>query len=406
VNRAEEFVAELCKRTFLSLWSYPNPKTKNKDRELCDVLVVCDPDVVIISVKEIGFKDTGRTLVDWKRWHREAIEKSVDQIYGAERYINRNEMKTVVSNEGKQGLPIPAPSKRRIWRVAVALGSQEKAPIYPGDFGKGFVHVFDEKSFEIVIKELDTITDFIRYLDAKETLLSPTEVLMEGGEEDLLASYLANNREFPKGGDILVVTDDWEEFYQSQDYKNKKREDKVSYWWDRLIERVSRYFETGTLEYGNSPEAERVIRIMAREDRFSRRILSKYFWEFMRAAGKGEVRSRTIPSPSGVSYVFQACPHGEDREYRKAELGCRCFIVRGMYPNNKTVVGIATERYIKGKGVSFDLTLFHKEKWTEEDRRTLQKETGFFKNPRETHLPEDEYPQEREQSGDSPQPVD
>lgn len=357
---------------------------------------MCAPDIVIFSVKDVSFKDTGRTSVDWDRWHREAIEKSIGQIFGAERYINRDVMDTVITKEGKQGLPMPDSAVRRIHRVAVALGSQGKAPVDSRGFDKGFVHVFDEISFETIIKELDTITDFVRYLESKEELLRKTEIIMEGGEEDLLAIYLANGRSFPKDKSMIIVADDcWKGFSQSQEYQEKEKEDRASYSWDRIIEDISGYFKTGTLEYGNKPEAEKVIRIMAREDRFSRRILAKNFWDFMRLAIKGEVRSRPIPSPSGISYVFLACPHGEDREYRKAELGCRCCIVRGMYPDNKTVVGIATEKYVKGKGFSFDLIYFHKDEWTDEDQKKvdkLKKDTGFFTNVRGTAFSEDEYP--------------
>ncbi len=34
-------------------------------------------------------------------------------------------------------------------------------------------------------------------------------------------------------------------------------------------------------------------------------------------------------------------PHGEDRAYRKAELGGRCLVARGLNKNRNTVIGIA-----------------------------------------------------------------
>ncbi len=37
---SEEFVNKLCKKSFLKLWTHPNPKGK-KDKELCDCLIVC-----------------------------------------------------------------------------------------------------------------------------------------------------------------------------------------------------------------------------------------------------------------------------------------------------------------------------------------------------------------------------
>jgi hypothetical protein len=51
MNKAELLVYRLCRKSFLSLWSYMNPRRKPSGKELCDVIVVCEPDVLIVSVK-------------------------------------------------------------------------------------------------------------------------------------------------------------------------------------------------------------------------------------------------------------------------------------------------------------------------------------------------------------------
>jgi hypothetical protein len=96
----------------------------------------------------------------------------------------------VIRSDGSQGLPFPSSDVRRIHRVAVALGGDDKVPIQFGDFGKGFVHVFDRVSFETILRELDTITDFVQYLIDKEDLYhSGKQTVFEGYEEDLLGYY-------------------------------------------------------------------------------------------------------------------------------------------------------------------------------------------------------------------------
>jgi hypothetical protein len=45
VNDSEQFVYDICSKSFLSLWSYINPQGKTPGKELCDVLVVCNPHV-------------------------------------------------------------------------------------------------------------------------------------------------------------------------------------------------------------------------------------------------------------------------------------------------------------------------------------------------------------------------
>lgn len=397
MNKSEELVSKLCTKSFLSLWSYPNPiRGKDSGKELCDVLVVCEPDVIIFSVKENGVTDSGDISVDWSRWHKRAIEESCKQIYGAERLISNST--NVITKEGDVGLPFPHVSCRRIHRVAIALGSKGKVPIQFGNFGKGFVHVFDEVSLDIIMNELDTISDFVKYLIDKESLYdSGVKTLFSGGEEDLLAWYLYNGKTFHSSYDLIAMDDNlWVGFTKKKERRAKKEMDKVSYVWDRLIEIFSNDFQKGDLKFGNSlPEVEKVTRVMAREDRFCRRILGKMFMEFMELANQQKVRSRVVPSPSGILYVFLACPHGEDREYRVAELAGRCFVIRGLNSDCTTVIGIATEQYEIEKGFSLDAVYLSKDAWTPEDQTQLeylQKEVGYFTSSIQSQTHEDEYP--------------
>ena len=53
LNSTEQFVYRTCRKSFLSLWSYANPRGK-PGKELCDILIVCEPDLVIFSVKAMA----------------------------------------------------------------------------------------------------------------------------------------------------------------------------------------------------------------------------------------------------------------------------------------------------------------------------------------------------------------
>lgn len=225
MNEAEELVAKLCRKSFLSLWSYPNPKGKD-NKELCDLLVVCEPDVIIFSVKEIKLPETGDITVDWARWHRKAVEESCNQIYGAERWINRSI--DVITNEGETAISFPEASKRRIHRVAVALGSKGQVPIKFGDFGRGFIHVFDEISLDVIMSERDTISDFVKYLSDKEEFYQSKKTVFFEGEESLLTIYLKNNCSFPSNYDMVIIDGNiWGDFRNSEQYKAKKKQTKL-----------------------------------------------------------------------------------------------------------------------------------------------------------------------------------
>lgn len=398
INRSEKFVYHVCRQSFLSLWSFANPKNNKKNKELCDILVVCEPDVVIFSVKEISVTATGDRSTDWTRWRKRAIEKSVEQIYGGERFIRK--MSHVVRSDNHKGLAFPPPLQRRIHRVAVSLGGDGKMPIQFGDFGKGFVHVLDNISFQIIMGELDTITDFVRYLASKEELYqSGIKTTFQGGEEDQLAFYLHHGKGFPKNFDAIFIDDNlWSGFISKPEYSAKKKADDDSYIWDRIVETIAEDILHGHLEFGpNLSESEIAIRVMAREDRFSRRILGKSFKEFYELARQKKIRSRIVLGMSNVTYVFLAMRYGEDRKFRVAELGGRCYVARGLHQDRTTVIGLATEQYENGRGFSFDLIHLHKPTWNREDQQQMEfakREFGYFVSPLEQLIHEDEYPKE------------
>ncbi len=94
-TESERYLAALADRTFLDLWSYPNTFNDRKEhgkgngKELTDLLVVCGDDVVIFSDKSITWPGGDDVGLSWSRWYRRAVEASVKQIRGAERWIRR-----------------------------------------------------------------------------------------------------------------------------------------------------------------------------------------------------------------------------------------------------------------------------------------------------------------------------
>jgi len=214
------------------------------------------------------------------------------------------------------------------------------------------------------------------------------------GEENLLAVYLNHNRTFPINSDLMIIEDGiWKSFINKEKYKLKEIANKSSKTWDWIIEKFyNDYNLHGSLGFGESLEkSDLAIRTIARENRFNRRILGKQFSEFYQS-GCGAI---LFQSPSNIVYVYLVLPHSVDRNDRVKELYLRCFVAHGLYQIFKTVVGIATERYQQGKGDSFDLIYSHQEKWTDECQsrmEAIQNELGYFKNPVEKKISEDEYP--------------
>ncbi|HXI13242.1 MAG TPA: NERD domain-containing protein [Thermoanaerobaculia bacterium] len=391
----EAFVNGVCRTSFLSLWSYASPQGRTAGKEMCDVLVICDPDVVIFSVKEVQPKKNVRDTVRFGRWVRGAVDESVAQIYGAERFINSGKVAHVVQENGSEGLPYPDPQSRRIHRVAVALGGDDHFPVPFGDFGKGFVHVLDKRSFDAITSELNTITDFVEYLRRKEDLFSSEKKILLAREEDLVAIYLHGNRAFPDAN-MLIDEGAWEQFTGKPEVLAKRKADKDSFLWDRLIERIGRDVAARNMLIDRSlADDEMGLRVMARENRFNRRILGAALRTFFEASSRNEVRSRMIESLSGVGYVFLAVPRDEDRELRNMELSLRCYVARSRLESCITIIGIGTEQKTGESGASWDVHLLHVPQLDAgigQKASRISDELGYFKEPRMTPLHEDEYP--------------
>ena len=362
----------------------------DKQEELCDCLIVCGSHVVIISVKDSKYRATDDET-GWKRWAKTAIEKSASQIAGAERWL-----RSVDQFERLDGRIVCLPEKttRRYHRVAVALGGRGQVPLQWGDFGRGFVHVCDEYSIGSLFVALDTITDFVDFLDACETLVrSGTHLFFDGsGIEDLIALYLLNGRslEFRSNGqqrpDMLVVSNDlWSGLMESEDFKDMKTEFKQSYIWDRLIEDFVDDLLSGGMFDMHSKQVtdnELALVTMTLEPRRNRLIISEAFLEFLQ---NRELRSaaRVVQGREGHAFLFTV-GSSDDREFRARELALRCLVVRGRLPNTHTVVGIATDRPgVSSPGYSSDIVYLHMPDWTGEDERGvrgIQDDLGYFRN--------------------------
>jgi hypothetical protein len=388
LTKSEQLVVWLCQRAFLGLWTHANPVGK-KGKELCDCLIVCGVHIVIVSVKEIEYRDTSDE-VGWARWHKAAIDESAKQLWGAERWLRRSDF--VFRKDGRKVTLAPH-DERKYHRVSVSLGGRGNVPLRWGDLGHGFVHVIDEYSLAEVFRELDTITDFVNYLAAVEAVFTQgIRPLFSGaGTEDLLALYVRNGASFgfvDKDGrvpDTVVITEGiWQELIASPEYVARNKDLQSSYAWDRLIEHFANDLLTDGMFDMFSQQVttdELALVSMARQPRAHRANLADAFLQFLGPEG-AKIGSRVIFAANDTAFVF-LCGDSTDREHRARELTLRCLVVRVRGPAT-TVIGIATDRPKEGKqGHSSDLMYLHLPSCTDEDVKNvdgIQRELGYFKN--------------------------
>lgn len=440
-TESERYLSALCRRSFLSLWSYPNlytnegkPPDRGKGRELCDLLVVFGDDVLIFSDKHVAYKNTGNVVTDWSRWRRRAVTASIKQLYGAESWLLHFPGRVFLDAGCQVRFPIalPGAEKARIHRIAVTRGSFQACREFFGGKGIGslmisnepdrddaqpflvgvglpnkpFVHVLDEFTLDLLFQHLDTVADFVAYLRKKEQFLSkPGRLVMAAGEEQLLALYLrALNEEgdhdivlpdgIPADVDGIHITEGyWEEMSAHPQMLAKLEADRVSYVWDELIEQFIRLGDfrhfAGEIDL-NPTDRELALRQMAAEPRVRRRQLAVALREVLERSGPRRSYARVVASDQSPDMIYvliaEAKPEEESydayRRYRIARLAAYCEVATLQFPQARKIVGFATDSHDPARrGRSEDLVTLDATNRTPEqiaEAKKLQQELGIL----------------------------
>jgi hypothetical protein len=437
---SERYLASLARTSFLTLWSYPNVYTdegrgagKGDGKELCDLLVVFGSHVILFSDKDCEYRSHPDPKVAWARWYRRSIASSARQLSGARSWIERFPDRLFLDRQCRHPLPIKLPDKDHLkvhlvavargavasavehWKtVAERLGRSSGLTVGPPGHSSGSlmlcteierdqhldrpfqigwplgrdqcVHVFDDETLDVVVGVLDTVPDFVRYLDKKEELLRRPVELLVSGEEDLLAMYLSSTRSgnqepsFPpiSEGELVVLREGaWKELVADRSFRARERANRVSYHWDTLIEFQTSHLIAGSAhtfdgDYAAAP-MERVLRKMAEETRLVRRTLGAAVHRARSINRSGKRYTCTVfgPGVNGRAYVILTLPKPKDMSYedyvehRRYQLATYCEGCVANVPGIKEVLGIALEPYAT-KTISVDymlLTLRREEQW-------------------------------------------
>jgi SEC-C motif len=434
VTPTEELLAKLCDKTFLKLWSYPNPHCDD-GKELCDLLVVFENDVLIFFDRENrAFEANPQDIaLAWKRWRNKAIDKQVSTAHKAERYI-RSGRSIFLDSKKTQPFPLPIDTGNvRFHKIVVAHGVREACKssspanvsgslaisYEPSDVPRvdqpflleldrdNPIHVLDTENLEIALNELDTIFDFTAYLDAKIEAIRRHQMFSYCGEEDVIAHYFLNYDKTKKRHMIGTFDDfdsvhigegEWADFEKGGPYERRKKANETSYFWDRLLQITSDNALKGTLLGNSQPfEGKSALHFMAKEPRFVRRELSDHMLKSIRNFPESDeplVRNVSLmPSfYSGTCYVFLqlkalglANSFDEHREARTAILEIACGAVKLKRPDIERVIGIAIDApKFAGQSNSEDMILMEFNEWNDERRAYYEeanKEWRFFTTP-------------------------
>jgi hypothetical protein len=413
LTKRERYLSKLSEKTFFGLWSFPNVYTDEGitklgiGKELCDLLVVFQNKLIIFSDKDIAFNSEINLSVAWKRWFKRAVVKSGKQLYGAESWLRNHSDRVFLDKECKTKFPIPLSDQTfDIHLIAVTSNTVEPAAkhwgggssgtlyqIYPLDHNdclekpfmvgdlfpcKTFLHVLDELSLDLLMAELNTISDFIGYLEDKEKIIRGGEIIQSAGEEELLAHYFRGRSEANTSGKMIHPTGNpekdgpislseglWCEYIHEQEYEIYSAIYKKSEFWDSIIRRFSQHILQATVGRGEDLEFEyheRAVRHLAAENRFSRYLLSNAFNEKFLEVPPNRRSSRLVFSPTQADklYIFLFLPRDEGQDYedyREERLGhieAYALVSKYLNPIAQDVVVLATEPQ-KADGRSEDI---------------------------------------------------
>jgi hypothetical protein len=444
----------LARSAFLYLWSYPNlfrdqgksgegPASDGK--ELCDLVIVFERHVLLFSDKHCIFNQEKAPEVSWRRWYKDAILKSAAQVRGAERWLTQFPDRVYIDRACRTKLPIGLPKTPSFHRLLTCRGIAQasvnafgggsgsvlttngrledciETPFHVGSLdSKGsFFHVLDEVALDAVLGSLDTVSDFCRYLEKREAFFRGHRSVLAAGEEELLGCYLwttkESGHEFPNEPSAPMISLDgfWDEWFASKQRQAKIEADRVSYCWDRLIEKFSFHLLNGSLvgpEPAETREFEPALRWMARENRVRRRQLAESLLHIMRVVQVGQWYKRIVaPIQEGDPYwVLLAFPRPDDveeahyRQLRQEFLLGHCLVVKHLFPEAQDIAGIAVEP--RPDSMTEDLVAIDAREWPEElasKARYFHEEVGFFSDVKRSQRIDWEYPIEGEPNEDA-----
>lgn len=397
-------------------------------KEVCDLLVVFGKHIILFSDKDCDLVLRGHLDLEWKRWFKRAVRGAEKQLRGAERWIKTYPHRLFVDKECQQRFPIDLLpiEELRFHRVAVARGSTsslrqliggqsgslilfpplkgrqhdsevpkiegfnedrsqpnsfiafpsesgyqgEMMPFTVGDIdpSKPFIHVFDDETVELLLGELDTIRDFVDYLDEREDAIRSERLTLASGEEDVLANYLQsfdeNRLHFIQTSLPDATTDqedckcviphgEWDAFKSGPLYRDRQSRNQISYRWDELIQQHSECIlnrDSAVPPDFDFELQERAIRAMAAESRLQRRGLMRALMELLADSDFGNVSARLAlrPEPSLAVYVFilvRPFPDETLLDYRERRQGIALaylFAAKRKHAREREVVVIAT----------------------------------------------------------------
>ncbi|MGD1153093.1 MAG: hypothetical protein ABR911_09505 [Syntrophales bacterium] len=398
----EDLVEEICKVMFLSDFVVRSPKYKKqsgKAKEAADFLVPFDNTLLAFQVKskkEIK-SSLEKSEVDFQRINA-TIEDGIKQLNTIRRALNAN---LLLELKNAAGIRIPFNKEsysRLIGIVIIDLIGEEGFPYGERtEILNGYLHKFDipihifmRDDFQEISTEIDTLPDFIDYVEKRGALYEKRALTPFTNELDLLGIFKTKPQlidDCLNGKcDLLVISEGiWESYRKKHKTAIEKRNiDNIpSYIIDDIIielrsaigykPKIKCPSKRNDFEQGSIEQYWQSITELSKLPRVIRRSLGQIFIEKMKKAKKTGHGHSLIKYNEDSAFVI-LCTGKKRQQRANAIYNLSAAAYCGL--NAKKVIGVATEPF-DAKARSFDVVLLDGVRFANEEELRVSFNNNF-----------------------------
>lgn len=231
-KEAEALLADFLSNKVFAHYVYLNPFL-TPGKELCDVLIIFRNKAIVLQAKNTKLSKDGL-------YKSGDLKKNVKQCRGAARAIKNGSDTLRLKNYAGITDQVDLSVIDSVYCVAVHHGEQPDFYGFYDDDKPQAVHIIDFDSFKMLLGELNVLPELFNYLDDKEGLFADgKQFILEGGEVDLFATWIRQERSFSKfeKSNMVAITEGiYDHLLTDKQYRTKKSEDaKYSPAWENLI---------------------------------------------------------------------------------------------------------------------------------------------------------------------------
>lgn len=363
---AENIIHKICEKMFISDFVISNPKfnkatgKKKFQHEIADTLVLFANQLISFQVKSRNIPSVSNIDNELSRINR-LVEKGGAQLASINAAL-RSDILTVKNRVGAQ-ITLQSNDIQKIIGVVIiniAGDEQLKSAYYEKITTKFTVnkniptHIFTSTDLELISNEIDTIPDFLKYLNRRESVHRKNLLNGSKNENDYLAFYKVKENEvlqaIENNTELNIPHGFWDHYESTYATKINERDtaNQPSYEIDKIIGVLHKSIGTNDLLQGTFKDHKEntiedyfsAITELSSFDRVTRRNQALKLFEIMNKADKQPDGSHTLSINNKTGLIFFSS--SQPREMREKRLNLICNAAYYRF-NLKKVIGLATD---------------------------------------------------------------